>query len=850
MPTLCCIDKKGILSWPNPSAEKLFFLRGADTGLISRNSVDGTGDAENLQVSTVVEVKQSEKKRKRRDSGGYGNPAVVEVLDITHDQKMAFGLHFDDPSWKKHLSSLKPLGLNILANTCNLATGEWYTRFTDHVACAALENEDTVSVVNKRCLCELAREIGFSEQAVQIFELENSLGMYRQVSAEETAREKLQRAKSFVQHKIPMPNMVSVIVRENVSGVCQMLSQGTADILLDCCSDYWNGENIAVLTENDRKKIVDFYHRSSMAAYCTAFSYRPFSQRVSNNLEDIYIELPDRSLHQAQHDHLNLSINNDTSIMSEPGMMWDKMRAFSMDSLFENTSVSSIEDANSCYQSQCSQTFIGMVTMQYQARQDFVQMIDKLELACIRFVHFSQENEVRSRVFSEKMGLEAGWNCHISLLSDNRTQFSSTSANTSGRVSQVELSNRSNPRYSSRRSTDSCPVREYTPMISKSSSVYMPIKSRSYSAPSIVNLDSALVKFESIVKTTILSNRSSCKPGPEEEPEEEEEERVPLVGVEERVEEQHETHYVDDANFDSDDGESRHTSSYFTENTEDSFTGGLDNRAKLPRGIQNIRPHLRSIDNVPLLVNLFTDCTTETTLEMISIMQEYGEVVLCMGSSVNIQNTPVFLQADSSLAMEPMYPQMCIKQSVMVEPWDETHITPTHLASILLNIPCPLIFRRNDNTSVIHLIAEARTHLMLMRNCFYFMLCCHLSVSLVQLLSSMLLLPVVIDTQHLLWLLLVIIPMLSLSMMGNTVDPRIMGAATGKNKDHISTEVLLQFIVYFLIRFLPPTCVALLCYGLTLHSFCLADKTNSTNCSLYSFTQVKILLFCKLINKI
>ena len=32
--------------------------------------------------------------------------------------------------------------------------------------------------------------------------------------------------------------------------------------------------------------------------------------------------------------------------------------------------------------------------------QDFIQLIDKLEGACIRFVHFSQENEVRSRVGS------------------------------------------------------------------------------------------------------------------------------------------------------------------------------------------------------------------------------------------------------------------------------------------------------------------------------------------------------------------------------------------------------------------------------------------------------------------
>lgn len=44
-----------------------------------------------------------------------------------------------------------------------------------------------------------------------------------------------------------------------------------------------------------------------------------------------------------------------------------------------------------------------------------VQLIEQLDQACIRFVHFSKENELRSRVFSEKMGLESGWNCHISL---------------------------------------------------------------------------------------------------------------------------------------------------------------------------------------------------------------------------------------------------------------------------------------------------------------------------------------------------------------------------------------------------------------------------------------------------
>ena len=49
-------------------------------------------------------------------------------------------------------------------------------------------------------------------------------------------------------------------------------------------------------------------------------------------------------------------------------------------------------------------------------------LIESLESRCIKFVHFSTENELRSRVFSEKMGLEAGWNCHISLLEEDEEE--------------------------------------------------------------------------------------------------------------------------------------------------------------------------------------------------------------------------------------------------------------------------------------------------------------------------------------------------------------------------------------------------------------------------------------------
>lgn len=88
----CCVDKKGILSWPNPTPEKVFFLRD------SNNDEGSTSSSETSLNSNLSE-----------QNGGIG--VTAEVLDVTHDQNSPFKLEFDDHEWKNHLSSLKPLGL-------------------------------------------------------------------------------------------------------------------------------------------------------------------------------------------------------------------------------------------------------------------------------------------------------------------------------------------------------------------------------------------------------------------------------------------------------------------------------------------------------------------------------------------------------------------------------------------------------------------------------------------------------------------------------------------------------------------------------------------------------------------
>jgi hypothetical protein len=42
-----------------------------------------------------------------------------------------------------------------------------------------------------------------------------------------------------------------------------------------------------------------------------------------------------------------------------------------------------------------------------------------------------------------------------------------------------------------------------------------------------------------------------------------------------------------------------------------------DVNAKLPHGVEDVKKHLEEVDNVPLLVSLYTDVTKETTKEMV-----------------------------------------------------------------------------------------------------------------------------------------------------------------------------------------------------------------------------------------
>jgi len=77
-----------------------------------------------------------------------------------------------------------------------------------------------------------------------------------------------------------------------------------------------------------------------------------------------------------------------------------------------------------------------------------------------------------------------------------------------------------------------------------------------------------------------------------------------------------------------------------------------DVNAQMPHGVTDIKKHLREIDNVPLLVSLFTDATHQTTTEMVGVLKDYGDTVLSVGSSHRLRNERIFKASDLSIGVD------------------------------------------------------------------------------------------------------------------------------------------------------------------------------------------------------
>ncbi|XP_069578597.1 transmembrane protein 94 isoform X5 [Brachyistius frenatus] len=788
---LCCVDKQGILSWPNPSPETVLFFSGRvepphnsqddlrdDLSVNSYCRMETDDDRDEAQEAEALlclpvessihlgegpepsetshdTARSSDTLRLRRScqpahtrvkhnsgsnvsfshdtEGGEDDQAQdfalgcpeteaddfvcdyhLEMLSLSQDQQNPASIQFDDLSWQCHLPSLKPLGLNIMLNLCNASVTKQLCRFSDHLSNLALqESHGTVLPVYVPWgLCELSRLIGFTPGARELFKQENHLALYQLPTGEKTKEFTSRRLHYFTKRQPPLSHLISLFVRDSSSNNIQMLSHGSADLILEACTDFWDGTDIYPLSGSDRKKVLDFYQRACLSGYCSAFAYKPMQVSLSSQLNGKCVELaPGPCLFSG------VELPSTTPIKN----------SFCRNSWSSDEGIGEGVEREDCVQALSGQIFMGMVSSQFQARLDTVRLIDALVTACIRFVYFSMDDELRSKVFAEKMGLETGWNCHISLTPNGDSPC------------------------------DGGP-----------------------SSPSHGSLHEDL-------------NQDSR-----------DEAEGPLLPEEEA--------HSDLASFQP------------TDSDVPSFLEDC-NRAKLPRGIHQVRPHLKNIDNVPLLVPLFTDCTPDTMCEMMKIMQENREVTCCLGSSANFRNSRLFLQSNLSIALDPLYPSQCSWETFGYATGggfngEVEGLSPLRLSGQLNSLGCSAAFHQGESVSMVKLIEQARHTTYGIRKCFLFLLQCQLSLVIIQFLACLAQLPPPMNTTDILWVSCFSYPLLSVSLLGKPPDSSVMTVATGKNLDAIPKKTQNYFLGCFLLKFGLTVCAYLLAFGFTLLAVC------------------------------
>ena len=185
-------------------------------------------------------------------------------------------------------------------------------------------------------------------------------------------------------------------------------------------------------------------------------------------------------------------------------------------------------------------------------------------------------------------------------------------------------------------------------------------------------------------------------------------------------------------------------------------------------------------------------------------------MVCVIGSSANHNNLEAFLQSDASLAIEPRYPQLCQKVPVSSPP--KTGPSPVAISQLLNSVASSLSFRMDDEISIFHLILESRQFTLSMTGAMKFWACSLISLASLQLVSLLLTLPLFLTTGQTLWMTLLIVPLLSLSLLGSKTDPNVMNISTGKNTIIVNGDYARYALWCYGGRFLPALAILILCH--------------------------------------
>ncbi|KAI8076326.1 uncharacterized protein BX664DRAFT_344388 [Halteromyces radiatus] len=667
---ICCLDREGTIANPFPTAEQLMFPN---------------------------------------------NEEDTSYLDLEEDSDEPFGYTFEDEDWESYLPQLKPVGLNFMLNTnCGVVQGRKRTDY--HRKRSKLQVYGRTAAARQACICRLGKCIGFRENSLQSFALRAEIytfAPYHDILM--TPRYQFSQYYEF-----EVPNALSTVFEERSSGSYQLLTDGHPALVLDKCSDYWDGTSLQTMSSKMEKKIHDFFQNAEIHdMQCIAYAYRPINTSNGGRIP-----------------FLNPSDDEN----EDPGCAFVVLpyKPPSNDSSSSDSSSSSSDMSSSAS------------------------------------IDHSEDFTTTKKVHQGKTSPSSPKNHRSRKTSNNNNNIIHHPSHT---VDNHDSSSQSSMNNDSLSETD-----------------------YSFEDDEPVDEQEEETFYKEVVKGQIFLGMAAMCHQPKQNVVDFIED-LGLAGIRfvyfSHTAERESKAFAERLGLETD-----WNSCILLSNPDDEHCGNgyiqtHDIKAQLPRGIDQIRPHLENVDDIPLHVSLFAECAPPAIKEMIRIFQENGEVVCCIGNALNIKNTESFALADISIGMEPMHTRAQSRGRLSLN----GRQPPLAVGASLVSLPCGLFMQYETSLyAVTQLIRDARRLLTCVRTGFVFYLGTCMALTCLQMISFCTVLPPILTGYQILWVLWIILPILTLSMLFTPLDDNIMLLMPGKNIDHLTD--MKRFFFYFVLRFI------------------------------------------------
>ncbi|KAG7379218.1 hypothetical protein PHYPSEUDO_008869 [Phytophthora pseudosyringae] len=730
------------------------------------------------------------------------------VLDLHAERNCDTGLKFEDPKWKQHLSSLKPIGLAIMVNDDENPARHYEEnmRYLANEGLCPVDDGDARDPYLRSCmqrlsahirmlpfpkhLLNLSREMGFSvADDLAMFQRRQSIHIIcPRLAHHEHTNDHHDQGQEDTRYRGNLKShLYSTVVLDKRSHRHQLLSRGHPTVVLAHCTEYWDGKSICPLTSEKQRTILDMYNQWRVEDLdCTAFSYVPvphklnslFNRSGSSSNGGSFLDSPGAGPTRSQHGRLGGTL--------PPVYLVDDSAAS------ELNSPQSIAGRN-------SMPFSSSMSEDQGYGRDYVRLshsagpvsplaspdsVDEMSL--------DQESISGARA-AKSMGAPPSG--QITPPFKRRGNLT---------MSDIESSVGLHPSETSSVEKDSMLWRIQDDQIFLGM-VATGVQPKQHTPDFIEDLNACGIRFVYFSPRNMRRSKLLAE----------------KMGIE--------TDWncaISLRPLDSDGPDPHRMTSNYSD---------WDVKARLPHGVEAIKRHLAEVDNVPLLVSLYTDSTPETISEMISIFQENDEVVMGVGSSLKESNAPLFSKADLAVALQGgvhAFFDKSIPHGKELPIFSDEDVQFSH---ILNTLACAFRLKsapddqekqssnstdsKDDATtggtaSVAHLIELIRLGRRMLTNFHQmntFIFVSQLFIATIILASYAVPFPHVpqLTCASIYWLLWVLVPALSLAMLASASEKGIMKKTPRKNEEFEMEEDLSRLVAYFVGRHVPSVLLSI-----------------------------------------